>query len=95
MADKDVDGVLSAFESTFNQVVITNNGAPRAMEADALAQHAEAIFGSDRVIVQPNLADAISQAIDLADAAGTSGVGVIVTGSVVTAGAARALIGRS
>jgi dihydrofolate synthase/folylpolyglutamate synthase len=46
-------------------------------------------------VVQPNLADAIAQAIDLADAAGTSGVGVIVTGSVVTAGAARALIGRS
>jgi len=95
MADKDVDGVLSAFESTFNQVVITNNGTPRAMEADKLAEHAEAIFGSDRIVVQPNLADAIAQAIDLADAAGTSGVGVIVTGSVVTAGAARALIGRS
>ena len=95
MADKDVDGVLAAFESTFNQIVITNNGAPRAMNASELAEHANEIFGSDRVLVEPKLSDAIARAVDLADAAGTSGVGVIVTGSVVTAGAARALVGRS
>ena len=95
MADKDVDGVLAAFEATFNQVVITNNGAPRAMDADELASHAEVIFGSDRIVVEPNLADAIARAVDLADAAGTSGVGVVITGSVVTAGVARALVGRA
>ena len=95
MADKDVDGVLAAFEATFNQVVITNNGAPRAMDADELASHAEVIFGSDRIVVEPNLADAIARAVDLADTAGTSGVGVVITGSVVTAGVARALVGRA
>ena len=94
MADKDVDGVLSAFESTFNQVVITHNGAPRAMDAHELAKHAETIFGSDRVILEPHFRDAIARAVDLADEAGTSGVGVIITGSVVTAGAARGLVGR-
>mgnify|MGYP006267590013 CR=1 FL=1 len=95
MADKDVDGVLAAFEATFNQVVITNNGAPRAMDADELASHAEVIFGGDRIVVEPNLADAIARAVDLADAAGTAGVGVVITGSVVTAGVARALVGRA
>jgi hypothetical protein len=32
--------------------------------------------------------------IELADAAGTSGVGVVITGSVVTAARARALTGH-
>jgi len=95
MGDKDVDGILSAFDGLFDQIVVTNNGTPRAMPAADLGEKAEAIFGSDRVTVATNLADAISQAVAMADAAGTSGVGVVVTGSVVTAGVARALVGRS
>jgi dihydrofolate synthase/folylpolyglutamate synthase len=95
MGDKDVDGILSAFDGLFDQIVVTHNGTPRAMPAEDLAQKAEAIFGSDRVTVATNLAEGISQAVAMADAAGTSGVGVVVTGSVVTAGVARALVGRS
>lgn len=95
MGDKDVDGVLSAFEPVLNQIVITSNGVARAMPAAELAGRAIEIFGSDRVVVVPDLAGAIARAVELADDAGNSGVGVVVTGSVVTAGAARTLVGRS
>ena len=37
MADKDVDGILAALEPAFDQIVVTHNGSPRAMEVDALA----------------------------------------------------------
>jgi dihydrofolate synthase / folylpolyglutamate synthase len=95
MGDKDVDGILAAFDGLFDQIVVTHNGTPRAMPPAELAERAETIFGSDRVSVANNLAEGISQAVAMADAAGTSGVGVVVTGSVVTAGVARALVGRS
>ena len=32
MADKDVDGILSAFEPVFDQIVVTHNGSPRALD---------------------------------------------------------------
>ncbi len=95
MGDKDVDGILTAFDGLFDQIVVTHNGAPRAMTAAQLGEKAEAIFGQERVTLASSLADAISQAVAMADAAGTSGVGVVVTGSVVTAGVARALVHRA
>jgi len=95
MGDKDVDGILAAFDGFFDQIVVTHNGSWRAMSTADLGEKAEAIFGADRVTVADNLAQAITEAIAMADAAGTSGVGVVVTGSVVTAGVARALVGRS
>jgi len=95
MADKDVDGILSAFDGIFDQVVVTSNGTVRAMSTAELTEKAQGVFGADRVTSAPNLADAISQAIALADDAGTSGIGVVVTGSVVTAGIARAIARKS
>ena len=53
------------------------------------------MFGPDRVEVTPRLADAIDSAVALAEEAGDlAGAGVLVTGSVVTVGEARALLGR-
>ncbi|MEY4901160.1 MAG: Folylpolyglutamate synthase [Actinomycetota bacterium] len=94
MADKDVAGLLQALEPMFNEVVVTWNGAVRAMPATDLAQIANQIFGEDRVHEEANLASAIDKAIAIADEAGMNGVGVVVTGSVVTAAAGRALMGR-
>ena len=45
MADKDVDGILAALEPVFDQIVVTNNGSPRAMDVEALALRAEERFG--------------------------------------------------
>jgi dihydrofolate synthase / folylpolyglutamate synthase len=101
MGDKDVDGILAALEPAFDQLVVTHNGSPRALDVEGLALRAEEHFGPDRVIVTQTLPDAIETAIALAeesgndlDSDGFSGTGVVITGSVVTAGAARTLFGR-
>jgi dihydrofolate synthase/folylpolyglutamate synthase len=97
MRDKDVQGILSALEPVLQEVVITTNSSERAMDPQDLADVATEIFGVDRVNVYPRLDDALEAAIALAEEdAGEpmSGVGVVVTGSVVTAGEARALFGK-
>ena len=99
MAEKDVDGILAALEPVFDQVVVTNNGSPRALDVEGLALRAEERFGPERVIAAATLPDAIETATALVEEAGLdgegfSGGGIVITGSVVTAGAARSLFGR-
>ncbi|MFD4428046.1 bifunctional folylpolyglutamate synthase/dihydrofolate synthase [Nocardia sp. NPDC058497] len=99
LADKDAAGILDALEPVFDEIVVTSNGSPRAMDVDALADLAVQRFGDERVITADTLPDALESAIALAEQAGDdgdviSGAGVVVTGSVVTAGAARALFGK-
>jgi dihydrofolate synthase / folylpolyglutamate synthase len=98
MADKDVDGILSALEPVFDQVIVTNNGSPRAMDVEGLALLAEDRFGPERVITAATLADAIETATAMVEQdgeqEGLSGSGIVITGSVVTAGAARILYGK-
>lgn len=99
LADKDVDGILAALEPVFDSVVVTHNGSPRALDVEALAAAAQERFGPDRVIPADTLRDAIDTATALVDAADQegemfSGTGIVITGSVVTAGAARTLFGR-
>jgi len=99
MADKDCEGLLSAFEPHFAHIVCTQNSTHRAMKAADLATVAIEVFGEDRVTVEPDLASAIDQAAALAesgeDAGQSLGSGaVLVTGSVVTVGEARTLVRR-
>ncbi|MEU9461472.1 bifunctional folylpolyglutamate synthase/dihydrofolate synthase [Streptomyces sp. NPDC058322] len=94
-ADKDVKGLLEAFEPIFAEVVVTQNSTARAMDADALAAVAVEVFGEDRVQVEPRLDDALEAAITLAEEEDEyAGAGVLVTGSVITVGEARLLLGR-
>ncbi len=97
MADKDYEGLLSEFEPALAHVVCTQNSSDRSMPASELAEVARGIFGQDRVSETPSLADAIDQAAALAEAGGVFGEaigsgGVLVTGSVVTVGEARAML---
>ena len=99
MADKDVDGILAALEPVFDQIVVTHNGSPRALDVEALALRAEERFGPERVVTAATLPDAIETATALVEEAGAegegfAGSGIVITGSVVTAGAARTLFGR-
>ncbi len=99
MADKDAAGLIAALEPVFDEVVITANSSPRAMDVEELAGHAVARFGDERVVVAASLADALETAIAMAEDVGEpgesiSGAGVVVTGSVVTAGEARTLLGK-
>ncbi|CAM5545994.1 bifunctional tetrahydrofolate synthase/dihydrofolate synthase [Streptomyces abikoensis] len=94
-ADKDVRGLLEAFEPVFAEVVVTRNSTPRSMDPDELAAIAVEVFGAERVQVEPRLDDALEAAITLAEEeAEFSGAGVLVTGSVITVGEARLLLGK-
>ncbi|MET8635262.1 folylpolyglutamate synthase/dihydrofolate synthase family protein [Streptomyces sp. NPDC004074] len=94
-ADKNVRGLLEAFEPIFAEVVVTQNSSHRAMDADELAAVAVEVFGEERVQVEPRLPDALEAAITLAEEEGEyAGAGVLVTGSVVTVGEARLLMGK-
>ncbi|MDH6110513.1 dihydrofolate synthase/folylpolyglutamate synthase [Kitasatospora sp. MAP12-15] len=93
--DKDVTGLLEAFEPILNEIVVTQNSTHRAMPVDALAAQAVEVFGEDRVQVETNLDDAIEAAVTLAEESGDLiGAGVLITGSVITVGEARLLLGR-
>ncbi len=99
MADKDHEGLLSTLEPAMAHIVCTQNSSSRCLPAAELAETARGIFGADRVSVAPRLADAIDEAAGLAEAGGALGeaIGsgaVLVTGSVVTVGEARALLVR-
>lgn len=94
MADKDVDGVLGIFAEAMTSVVCTSIGSTtRALPAADLGERAAGVFGADRVVVVPGMAEAIEEAVRLADEAGP-GSGVLVAGSVYAAGEARALLVR-
>ncbi|MBW0116789.1 bifunctional folylpolyglutamate synthase/dihydrofolate synthase [Pseudonocardia abyssalis] len=94
MRDKDARGILAELEPVLHEVVVTANSSSRAMDADELGALATEVFGPERVSVEPVLRTAIEQAGELAEEGGESGVGVIVTGSVVTAGETRTVFGK-
>jgi dihydrofolate synthase/folylpolyglutamate synthase len=97
LADKDARGVLEQLEPVLAELVVTQNSSGRAMPVAQLAELAVDIFGEDRVHVAADLPDAIEEAVNLAesDLSGElSGVGVLITGSVVTVADARRLLKR-
>jgi dihydrofolate synthase/folylpolyglutamate synthase len=98
LAEKDARGMLELLEPVADTIVVTQNSSPRHLPVDELAALSVEVFGADRVEVTPRLDDALEAAVRLAeedaDGGPLSGVGVLVTGSVVTAGEARALLLR-
>jgi len=96
-ADKDVAGILDEMEPVVSRLVVTCNSSQRSMPAQELAEHAGSVFGPDRLHVASRLDDAIEVAVGLADEAAAGerpgSAGVLVTGSVITAGEARVLLG--
>ena len=99
LGDKDARGIMEALEPVLTEVVITQNSSPRATDAYELAETAREVFGDERVHVEEHLPSAYELAVELAEEALAevgvqSGSGVIITGSVVTAGEARAMFGK-
>ncbi|MEV6346646.1 folylpolyglutamate synthase/dihydrofolate synthase family protein [Actinoplanes sp. NPDC051851] len=97
LGDKDVTGLLDLLEPVVARIVVTENSSPRSMPAAELGQLAVNVFGEDRVTVTTDMPNAIEEAVVLAeeDASGEmSGVGVLITGSVVTVADARKLLKR-
>ncbi|MCW2776566.1 MAG: FolC bifunctional protein [Frankiales bacterium] len=95
LGDKDARGMLEVLEPALSQVVVTQTRSPRALPVDELAEIARDVFGEDRVAVEDGLDDAIDTAVSLSEQEAELGsAGVLVTGSVVTAGEARRLLKR-
>jgi dihydrofolate synthase / folylpolyglutamate synthase len=95
MADKDARGILEALADSFDEVVVTRNSSPRSMSVTDLADLAIDVFGEEKVHVAGRMDEAIALAVDLVEAgsADVTGTGVVITGSVVSAGDGRSLTG--
>lgn len=96
LGDKDADGMFAHWAPVVDEFIVTRNESARAQDPADLAAQAAAHIEPERISVMPDLASAITEAVSRADAARErlgGGVGVVVTGSVVTAGQARALLG--
>jgi dihydrofolate synthase/folylpolyglutamate synthase len=94
LGDKDVVGILGELEPALSSIVVTQSDSPRALPVDDLAAIAVDVFGADRVEVAPRLDDALESAVRLVEEeAELGGGGVLVTGSLVTVGEARHLLG--
>jgi dihydrofolate synthase/folylpolyglutamate synthase len=97
LGDKDAGALLELLEPVADAVVVTRNSSTRAMPVERLAIAAVEVFGADRVRVEPELPDAIEVAVTLAETdvdGELAGVGVLVTGSVITVADARKLLKR-
>ena len=95
--DQDLPGILAELEPLLDEIVVTRNYSDRSLDPDETAELAAEIFGEDRVRSAPRLDDAIEAAVALADEAveetGSGSGAVLITGSVITAGDARRLLG--
>lgn len=95
LGDKDVRGILEELEAVLASVVVTQNSSPRCLPLADLTDLAGQVFGPERVQSAAGLPDAIAAGVELVeDEAVLGGAGVLITGSVVTAGDARSLLGR-
>lgn len=93
MGDKDIRGILLELEQVMDSIIVTTNSSARSTQIDELEKIAVEIFGSDRVFVQENLVDALAKAIkDAIRPLSDDTIGILVTGSVVTAGEARTIL---
>lgn len=95
LADKDASGFLSLIEPLSDQLICTQSASPRALPAEELAEVAAAA-GIAEVETRPQLSDAIARAVEVSDewAAADLVPGIVICGSVVTVGEARARLGR-
>lgn len=95
LGDKDARGILEALEPVVDKVILTTNSSPRALPVEDLAELARQVFDVEKIDTAPTLTDAIAlatvEAENIDENGVMSGAGVIVTGSVMTAGEARSL----
>ena len=93
MGDKDVRGILLELEQVMDSVIVTANSSSRSMKVSELEKMAAEIFGSDRVFAVPTVTEAIDKAVkDCIRPLSEDTIGILITGSVVTVGEARAIV---
>lgn len=93
MRDKAVRDVVRIYGEAMDHIVCSETANfDRCLPAEELAEIAREELGPERVSVRPALDQALEYAITLADAQGEGDGGVLIAGSVVLAGQARALL---
>ena len=85
-ADKDAAGIIEALTPVAGGFAVTQSSSPRALPADELAHMIEKVSGMRPVLVMESLVAAVSV---LARGAND---GLVVTGSITTAGEARTIL---
>ncbi|HUW87413.1 MAG TPA: folylpolyglutamate synthase/dihydrofolate synthase family protein [Candidatus Paceibacterota bacterium] len=94
-ADKDVEGILTELEPVLSSIIVTASESSRAMPVGEVDRIATRIFGADRVVKVDHLEEAIKRAItDARRPLSDDSIGIVITGSVVTVGQARAILKR-
>ena len=92
-ADKDAAGIFREIADVIDGVIVTQSSSPRALPASELAKVARAFIDNDRIFLEPDLRTAIEKAIaDANHPMEEESVGVLITGSVITVGEARAIL---
>ena len=86
LADKDVRGIIEALVPVAAGFAATQSSSPRALPASDLAVLIEEITGTAPIVVRDSVVDAL-QACER-----DAPHGMIVTGSITTAGEARAML---
>jgi dihydrofolate synthase/folylpolyglutamate synthase len=86
LSDKDAEGIVTALAPFVEMFVVTQPRTPRARDAGELAALVEGVTGAWPEIA-PDLREAVAHAREHAGARG-----VLVTGSLYTAGEARSLL---
>jgi dihydrofolate synthase/folylpolyglutamate synthase len=95
LGDKDAAGILAELSQVVDYLVVTQSSSARALPANELAQIAKQFFTAEQIEVIPELRGAITYATEKANLANQVSEGVnavLITGSVVTAGEARAIV---
>jgi dihydrofolate synthase/folylpolyglutamate synthase len=93
MGDKDIEGALTELEKVMDSIIVTKNSSPRSAAVADVEALASKIFGADRVFSAESLEAAIEKAIkDSVRPLSEETIGILITGSVVTAGEARTIV---
>ena len=87
MADKDLPGILGPWAPLASHVVVTRAPSSRAAPLDRMHAAARAVWADGDVPVEA--AEDLEVALELAERLAGDGDGVLVTGSLLTVGAAR------
>lgn len=91
LEDKDVTNFLAELSGVVDEVIVSENSSIRALPTEKLFEIASEIFDEGTVTSAGSIKRAIELAFDRASHP-TQSVGILVTGSVVTAGQARSLL---
>ena len=86
LADKDARGIVSALAPVVGRIAVTQPASPRALSAALLADVVEEVTGAPPAAVYADLSVALAETVR------NSPTGLLVTGSLTTAGQARRIL---